>query len=70
MTMKIVAPEKVVKWVFYWKELIAQQKLKNNDGSYTSSFVLQQVGEMKLTILVNGQHIKESPYSVAVKARS
>ena len=39
----------------------------NNDGSYRASFVPQQVGEMKLTILINGQHVKGSPYNVVVK---
>ena len=39
----------------------------NNDGSYMASFVPQQVGEVKLSVFVNGQQIKESPYSVVVR---
>ena len=39
----------------------------NNDGSYMASFVPQQVGEVKLSVSVNGQQIKGSPYSVMVK---
>ena len=44
-----------------------QEVTDNNDGSYTASFVPQQVGEMKLTISINGQHIKGSPYNVVVR---
>ena len=41
----------------------------NNDGSYMASFVPQQVaiGEVKLSVFVNGQQIKGSPYSVLVR---
>ena len=39
----------------------------NNDGSYKASFVPQKVGEVKLSVFVNGQQIKGSPYSVMVK---
>jgi len=39
----------------------------NNDGSYMASFVPQQVREIKLSVFVNGQQIKGSPYSVMVK---
>ena len=38
----------------------------NNDGSYMASFVPQQVGEEKLSVFVNGEQIKGSPYSVMV----
>ena len=45
-----------------------QHKLRdNNDGSYMASFVPQQVGEVKLSVFLNGQQIKGSPYSVMVK---
>ena len=43
------------------------QVRENNDGSYMASFVPQQVGEVKLSVLVNGQQIKGSPYSVMVR---
>ena len=38
----------------------------NQDGSYTASFVPRQTGEVKLSITINGEHIKGSPYSVQV----
>jgi len=39
----------------------------NNDGSYMVSFVSQKIGGIKLSVFVNGQQIKGSPYSVTVK---
>ena len=39
----------------------------NNDGSYMASFVPQQVGEVKLSVFVDGEQIKGSPYSVMVR---
>ena len=39
----------------------------NNDGSYMASFVPQQFGEVKLSVFVNGEQIKGSPYSVMVR---
>ena len=39
----------------------------NNDGSYMASVIPQQVGEVKLPVLLCGEHIKGSPYSVIVK---
>ena len=38
----------------------------NNDGSYMAYFVPQQVGEVKLSVFINGEQIKGSPYSVMV----
>ena len=38
----------------------------NNDGSYTASFIAQQLGSLELSISVNGTHIKGSPYCVMV----
>ena len=38
----------------------------NNDGSYMASFVPQHAEEVKLSVLVNGEQIKGSPYSVMV----
>ena len=38
----------------------------NNDGSYSASFVANQVGKSKLSVTVKGQHIKGSPYSMMV----
>ncbi|XP_065919076.1 E3 ubiquitin-protein ligase TRIM71-like [Dysidea avara] len=38
----------------------------NNDGSYIASFVPQQVGKTQLSVSLNGQQIKESPYNIIV----
>jgi len=38
----------------------------NDDRNYSASFVIKQVGEVKLLITIEGQHIKGSPYSVMV----
>ena len=42
----------------------------NNDGSYMASFVAEQVGEAKLSVSINGEQIKGSPYSIVVKGRN
>ena len=39
----------------------------NDDGSYVASFVPQQLGEVKLSVFVNGEQIKGSSYSVIVR---
>ena len=39
----------------------------NNDGSYMASFAVQQVRELKLSVAINGQQIKGSPYSLVVQ---
>ena len=38
----------------------------NKDGSYSASFVTEQVGEAKLSVTIEEEHIKGSPYSVMV----
>ena len=38
----------------------------NKDGIYLASFVTEQVGEAKLSVTIEGEHIKGSPYSVMV----
>ena len=38
----------------------------NKDGSYSASFVANQVGEVKLSVTIDGEHIKGSPYNVMV----
>ena len=48
-------------------EVTSAQVRDNNDGSYMASFVVQQGGEVKLSVFVNGQQIKGSPYSVVVQ---
>lgn len=39
----------------------------NNDGSYTVSFVPEQVGEAKLFASINGLKIRENPYTIVVR---
>ena len=39
----------------------------NKDGSYIASFNTLQVGQVKVSVLVNGEHIERSPYSVIVR---
>ena len=38
----------------------------NQDGRYEACFVAKQTGEVKLSVTINGRHIKGSPYSVSV----
>ena len=38
----------------------------NKDGSYMASFVADQVGEVLVSVFINGEQIKGSPYSIAV----
>ena len=38
----------------------------NKDGSYSASFVTEQVGEAKLSVTIKGEHIKGSPYNIMV----
>ena len=40
--------------------------LDNQNGSYSASFVPKQAGEIRLSLIINGRHIKGSPYSVSV----
>lgn len=39
----------------------------NSDGSHIATIVSHQVGEAKLSILVSGQHIKGSPFSIIIR---
>ena len=48
-------------------EVRSAQVKDNNDGSYMASLVAQQVGEVKLSVSINGQQIKGSPYSLVVQ---
>ena len=41
----------------------------NKDGSYSTSFVANQVGEVKLSVTIKGQHIKGSPFNVKVHGK-
>ena len=45
-------------------------KVKDNkDGSYSASFVANQVGEVKLSVAIKGQQIKGSPFNVKVHGK-
>ena len=48
-------------------EVRSAQVRDNNDGRYMASFVAQQVGEVKLSVSINGQQIKGSPYNLVVR---
>ena len=39
----------------------------NKDGSYSASFVANEVGGIKLSVTIKGQHIKGSPFNVKVR---
>ena len=48
-------------------EVTSAQVRDNSDGSYMASFLAHQVGEVKLSVSINGQQIKGSSYSVVVQ---
>ena len=49
---------------------VAPVEIKDNkDGSYSASFVANQVGEVKLLVTIKGQQIKGSPFSVKVHGK-
>ena len=47
-------------------DLVPVEVKDNNDGSYSAFFVAKQVGNVKLPITIEGDHIKGSPYTVMV----
>ena len=47
-------------------DVTAGEVRDNNDGSYMAFFVAEQVGEAKLSVSINGEQIKGSPYSIVV----
>ena len=51
-------------------DVTAGEVKDNNDGSYMASFVPEQVGEAKLSVTINGEQIKGSPYSIVVQYRN
>ena len=48
-------------------EVTSAQVRDSNDGIYMASFVAQQGGEIKISVSINGQQIKGSPYSVVMQ---
>ena len=47
-------------------DVTAGEVRDNNDGSYMASFVAEQVGQAQLSVSINGEQIKGSPYSIVV----
>ena len=47
-------------------DVTAGEVRDSNDGSYMASFVAEQVGEAELSVSINGEQIKGSPYSIVV----
>ena len=47
-------------------DVVAVEVKDNKDGSYSASFVTEQVGEVKVSVIIEGEHIKGSPYNVMV----
>ena len=41
----------------------------NIDGSYSASFVANQIGEVNLSVTIKGQHIKGSPFIIKVHGK-
>ena len=50
-------------------EVKSAQVKDNNDGTYMASVIARQVGEVKLSVSINGQQVKGSPYSIVVQQR-
>ena len=51
-------------------EMISADVTDYNDGTYIICFAAQQVGEIKLSVSVNGHEIKESPLKISVHESS
>ena len=47
-------------------DVTAGEVRDNNDGSYMACFVAERAREAKLSVAINGEHIKGSPYSIVV----
>ena len=43
--------------------------MDKRDGSYTASFVANQIGEVKLSVTIKGQQIKDSPFNVKIHGK-
>jgi len=55
-----------VKLKSYTNNIVVGAVTDNKDGTYMASFSGEKVGEAKLSVLINGQEIKGSPYSIVV----
>ncbi|XP_065916064.1 tripartite motif-containing protein 2-like [Dysidea avara] len=47
-------------------DVIPVETKDNKDGSYSASFIANHVGDLRLSVTINKQHIKGSPYLVNV----
>ena len=43
------------------------QIVDNNDGTYTVDYIAQKVGEIDISVFVNGKEIKKSPFKITVQ---
>ena len=48
-------------------EMITTQVIDHNNGTYLICFAAQQVGEIELSVFVNGHEIKRSPFIIVVQ---
>jgi len=55
-----------VKLKSYTGNIVVRSVTDNKDGSYMASFTGEKVGEAKLSVLIDGQETKGSPYSIVV----
>ena len=46
---------------------VLAKTVDNTDGTYTTSFIPQRIGEHEVSITIEGKHIKGSPFSVYVR---
>ena len=51
------------------EDVIPLEVKDNKDGSYSASFVANQIGEVKLSVTIKGQQIKGSPFSIKVHGK-
>ena len=50
-------------------DIIPAQVSDNKDGSYSASFVANQVGDVKLSVTIKGWHIKGNPFNVEIRRK-
>ena len=55
-----------VKLKSYTNNIVVGPVVDNKDGTYMASFTGEKVGEAKLSVLINGQETRGSPYSIVV----
>ena len=51
------------------EDVILVEVKDNKDGSYSASFVANQIREVKLSVTIKGQQIKGSPFSIKVHGK-